>query len=92
MLADGIPSDIGHMHTKIPFIPNPMIGKPLLPNFHIRTKLLLRPVRKSTFDELDRFFQASERREHDMNVVWHDDKLMQQISRTPVVIQRIDEQ
>ena len=69
-----------------------MIGKPLLPDLHVRAQLFLGAIRKSTLNELDCFFQTRLRRKQNVNMVGHDNKLMQQIRRPAIVKNRINHQ
>jgi len=90
MLSHGILPDVDDMHTVVILVANPMIGKPSLPDFQVRAKLLFRPIRKSAFDELHCFLEAGKRRDEYVQMIGHDNEFMEQISRFPIVTERID--
>ena len=70
-------------------ISDAMIRETRLPN----GAMLIQPIRKSSFDELHRPFQGdfSSRREERMNVVGHDDELVEKkFPQIAIVRERID--
>src|ERR1700694_5917296 len=91
MLAHLVFTDITNVRHIIAGVTNAVIMKPLLPDFHIRAKVLLRTKRKATFDELNGFLQARQRSDEDMDMVGHNGELVQKIGGTSVVIQSVDE-
>jgi hypothetical protein len=76
-------------------IPNPMVLKSSLPHFHIRTEILLCPIRESAFDQLHcpferRFADGSDQK---VKVVRHHYKFVQQIVLLPAVVKKdVDEE
>src|ERR1035441_1820011 len=89
--SHGIVVDIGNVNGIIIRIPDTMILKSLLPDFHIRAKFLLRSEGESAFDELNCFLQAGLWGDEHVKVVRHDHKFMKKIGRFPIVIERVDE-
>jgi len=57
-----------------------MVGKSALPDLQIRPELLLCAMRESTFDELHGPFERYFRGNQKMEVIGHEDKLVEQIS------------
>src|SRR6266849_1170336 len=90
MLSNRILTNIRNVPQVVSYIANAMIRKTLLPNFHIRSQLLLRPIREPALDELDSLLQTRFRRDQNMDVIRHDDKFMQKICRTSVMIERVN--
>jgi hypothetical protein len=72
-------------------IPDAMILKSLLPNFHCRAQFFLCSIREATLDELNRIFEARQWRHENMDVVGHDGEFMQKISAISIVIKRVEE-
>src|SRR5882762_6283601 len=91
MPAHRVLMNVSNVLRIIATIPDAMIMKSLLPDLHVRAKLLLRAKGNATFDELDCFLQACQGRHKNMDMVGHDSEFMQKIGGTSVVIQSVDE-
>src|SRR5579862_2543186 len=83
--------DVKLMNSIVARVSDAVIRKSLLPDFQIRTDFLLCSIRESAFDELNRFFQARNRGKKNVNMVGHDDEFVEQISRTPIVKESMDQ-
>ena len=71
-------------------IANPVVRESALPDRRLRPK----PVREATLNKSNRAFNRDYLRgEDEMHVVWHDDEGMKLVmTRTPIVLQRLNEQ
>jgi len=60
------------------FVYNNLIRKSPLPNFTPKSKFLAGSKRKATLDQLHRFLnaQAAGNGHHKVNVIWHDDEVV----------------
>ena len=58
---------------------NAMIGESRLPNFGVETEVFSRAIRKTSFDELQSFFQryVGCRRDQQVKVIGHDDEFVE---------------
>ena len=65
-------------------VANSMICNPPLPNFCARFKFLLRPIRKPAPDHLNGAFKCNRRRDQEMEMIGHKNKLMKKIAIGPV--------
>ena len=72
-------------------VTNSVVGESFLPNLPLPAKFFLRPIGEAALDVLHGSLQTLKRRQEQMNMVWHQDILVQQI-RTPVIFQHLQEE
>src|SRR5208282_5199949 len=82
------------MILKTRFVNNTHVRESTLPNLAQESKLALSAKRKSTFDQLHCLFEAhiALNRKQDVNVVWHDNEIMNlEFSGPNVVSEYVDQ-
>src|SRR5207247_10155099 len=84
----GIHLDVKAKGALLRQIPDPPVIKALFPDLTSKDSFLLRPVRKTAFDELQRSLQSDNRSKQQMKMVWHDYKFMQQIFALCTIVEQ----
>ena len=82
--------NIRNMFVVIGRIPDAMVGKSLLPYFHVGAEFDFCAMRKAAFEVLDRSLQRASGCDQRMEVIGHYDKRMKLVGLCAVVVKGVN--